>query len=212
MATFEERAMLRQLQALHVDVEHERERARTAAASSPQLPATRAGARRGWERDMQKQWAQEALVRPPARLARDGREARVAARSHRHPIPNAFGRDVAEYQLRLEEGAVRAWGALYEPGERGLSIGEKENKHSVCRPYPQHWRPSRETNTHERTVDDAEPAAGYARPEDAEEPEVGLLCPTGRLCWEAYEDHGLHPTQRAQQQRVLANRHRHALG
>ena len=64
----------------------------------------------------------------------------------------------------------------------------------------------------QRTVDDAEPAAGYARPEDAEEPEVGLLCPTGRLCWEAYEDHGLHPTQRAQQQRVLANRHRHALG
>ena len=207
MATFEERAMLRQLQELHVDVEHERERARTAAAS-PQLPATRAGARRGWERDMQKQWAQEALVRPPARLARDGREPRVAARSHRHPIPNAFGRDVGEYQLRLEEGAVQAWGALYEPGERGLSIGEKENKHSVCRPYPQHWRPSRETNTHERTVDDAEPAAGYARPEDAEEPEVGLLCPTGRLCWEAYEEHGLHPTQRAQQQRVLANRHR----
>ena len=55
MATFEERAMLRQLQALHVNVEHERERARTAAtSSSPQLPATRAGARRGWERDMQK--------------------------------------------------------------------------------------------------------------------------------------------------------------
>ena len=100
---------------------------------------------------------------------------------------------------------MQAWGALYEPGERGLSIGEKENKHSVCRPYPQHWRPSRETNTYERTVDDAEPAAGYARPEDAEEPEVGLLCPTGRLCWEAYEEHGLHPTQRAQQQRGRAH-------
>ena len=162
--------MLRQLQALDVDVKHERERARTAAAS-PQLPATRAGARRGWERDMQKQWAQEALVRPPARLARDGREPRVAARSHRHPIPNAFGRDVGEYQLRLEEGAVQAWGALYEPGERGLSIGEKENKHSVCRPYPQHWRPSRETNTHERTLDDAEPAAGsYPSPSPSPSP------------------------------------------
>ena len=142
MATFEERALLRQLQALGVDVEHERERARTAEAS-PKLPPTRAGAARAWERDMQKQWAQEALVRPPARLTRDGREARVATRSHRHPIPNAFGRDVAEYQLLIEEKAVLAWGALYKPGERGLSIGEKENKHSVCRPYPEPWRPSR---------------------------------------------------------------------
>ena len=142
MTTFEERAMLRQLQALGVDVEHERQRARTAGAS-PKLPPTRAGAARAPERDMQKQWAQEALVRPPARLARDGREARVATRSDRHPIPNAFGRDVAEYQRLIEEKAVQAWGALYKAGERGLSIGEKENKHSVCRPYPEHWRPSR---------------------------------------------------------------------
>ena len=103
----------------------------------------------------------------------------MATRSHRHPIPNAFGRDVAEYQLLIEEKAVQAWGAGYDH--------YKENKHSVCRPYPEHWRPSRETNTQQRTVDEAAPAAGFVRPEDAEEPEVGLICPTGRLCWEPYE-------------------------
>ena len=32
----------------------------------------------------------------------------MAARSHRHPIPNAFGRDVADYQLLIEEKAVQA--------------------------------------------------------------------------------------------------------
>ena len=59
--------MLRQLRALGVDVEHERERARTAEAA-PKLPPTsrRAGAARAWEREMQTQWAQEALVRPPS--------------------------------------------------------------------------------------------------------------------------------------------------
>jgi len=193
--------MLRQLRALGVDVEHERERARTAEAS-PKLPPT--GAARAWEREMQKQWAQEALVRPPARLAKDGREPRVATRSHRHPIPNAFGRDVADYQLLIEEKAVQAWGA-----------SEKENKHSLCRPHPEHWRPSRDTNTQQRTVDEAEPGAGFVRPEGAEEPEVGLLCPTGRLCWEPWEEHNLHPTQRAMQQRMVANRqrqlHRHGV-
>ena len=54
--------MLRQLRALGVDVEHEHERARTAQAA-PKLPPT---TKRAWEREMQTQWAQEALVRPPS--------------------------------------------------------------------------------------------------------------------------------------------------
>ena len=60
--------MLRQLRALGVDVEHERERARTAQAA-PKLPPTSqraTSAARAWEREMQAQWAQEALVRPPS--------------------------------------------------------------------------------------------------------------------------------------------------
>ena len=36
-------------------------------------------------------------------------------------------------------------------------------------------------------MDEAGPASGFVRPENAEEPEVGLLCPTGRLCWEPYD-------------------------
>ena len=59
--------MLRQLRALGVDVEHEHERARTAEAAPKRPPTSnRAGAARAWKRDMQAQWEQEALVRPPS--------------------------------------------------------------------------------------------------------------------------------------------------
>ena len=162
MASFEERALLRQLHSLGVDIEHERERACDAEAAPPLSP-TRAGGARAWHREMQKQWAQEALVRPPPRLAMDGRDPRVAMRSHRHPIPNARSA-VAQYQLSLEEKAVQAWRA------------------------GKHWAP-------------------FVRPDSTDERLVPP-CPTGRLCWEPYEEHGLHPTKGAQEKKVAANRQR----